>query len=184
MTPTADTSHPRFEDVQRSQIVRTALRAFLTFAVLVAIYYLAPIPNRSHPTATPHVVVALAFFAAVVSIEVRQIMRSDQPMLRATVAMATLLPLFLILFSWIYLVMSQSNLPAFGTHLTRTSALYFTTTVFSTVGFGDITAKTDPARLVVTVQMLADLVVIAVVVKLLLGAASRGQQRKGAQDET
>jgi hypothetical protein len=41
------------------------------------------------------------------------------------------------------------------------------------VGFGDITPKTDPARAVVTVQMLLDLVVIAVVAKLLLGAAGR-----------
>jgi len=35
---------------------------------------------------------------------------------------------------------------------------YFTVTVFSTVGFGDITAKTEAARLVVTGQMIVDLV--------------------------
>src|ERR1019366_1970348 len=62
--------------------------------------------------------------------------------------------------------------------LTRSSALYFTVTVFSTVGFGDITAKTDVARLVVTVQMLADLAVVAVVIRLMLGAASRGVDRQ------
>ena len=42
---------------------------------------------------------------------------------------------------------SASN---FSEPLTRTGALYFTVTVFSTVGFGDITAKTEAARLVVT----------------------------------
>jgi voltage-gated potassium channel len=62
--------------------------------------------------------------------------------------------------------------------LTRSSALYFTVTVFSTVGFGDITAKTDVARLVVTVQMLADLAVVAVVIRLILGAATRGVDRQ------
>jgi hypothetical protein len=45
------------------------------------------------------------------------------------------------------------------------------------VGFGDITPKTDVARLVVTVQMLADLAVIAVVIRLILGAAARGVDR-------
>jgi len=168
------------EEFERSQLVRTALRSLLTVGVLVAVYYLAPIPNRSHSTPVLHVVVALAAFAAVLAVEVRQITRSDQPMLRATVAMATVIPLFLVMFSWLYLVMAQTNLAAFGTHLTRTSALYFTISVFSTVGFGDITAKTDPVRLVVAIQMLADLAVIAVVVRLILGAASRGQGRKGA----
>jgi hypothetical protein len=53
------------------------------------------------------------------------------------------------------------------------TALYFTVTVFSTVGFGDITPKTDLAQLVTTVQMLADLAVIAIVVRLILGVANR-----------
>ena len=50
--------------------------------------------------------------------------------------------------------------------------------MFSTVGFGDITPKTDVARLVVTVQMLADLAVIAVVIRLIFGAVTRGESRK------
>ena len=79
--------------------------------------------------------------------------------------------------AWIYLTMSHADLGAFGGPLTRSSALYFTVTVFSTVGFGDITAKTDVARLVVSVQMLADLAVVAVVIRLILGAATRGIDR-------
>ena len=50
-------------------------------------------------------------------------------------------------------------------------------TVFSTVGFGDITAKSEATRLIVTVQMLLDLVVVGVVVQTMLNAVKRGQQR-------
>ena len=50
--------------------------------------------------------------------------------------------------------------------------------MFSTVGFGDIAPKTDPARLVATVQMLSDLAMFAVVIRLILGAASRGADRR------
>jgi len=183
MTTPDSPDHSWLYELERSQIVRTVLRAFLSAASLVAIYYLAPIPHHSHPNATPHVLVALGVFAVAMVFEVRKIVQSDQPMLRAGVALATLLPLFLVLFAWIYLVMSQASLTSFGTHLSRSSALYFAITVFSTVGFGDITAKTDPARLVVSIQMLADLVVIAVVVRIIFGAASRGQHRKSLAAE-
>ena len=44
--------------------------------------------------------------------------------------------------------------------------------VFSTVGFGDITAKTEATRLVVTGQMIADLVIIGVAVKGRVRAAA------------
>ena len=42
--------------------------------------------------------------------------------------------------------------------------------MLSTVGFGDITAKTQAARLVVTGQMIADLVIFALAVKIIVGA--------------
>jgi ion channel len=164
-------------DFQRSHLVKTVVRAVASAVVLVVLYYVIPIEHRAHQSIALRLIVALAVFSIVLAVEVRQIAKHDHPMLRAGVAMATVIPLFLVVFAWIYLTMSTSSIAAFGQHLTRTSALYFTVTVFSTVGFGDITPKTDPARLVVTVQMLADLAVLAVVVRLILGAATRGMAR-------
>jgi voltage-gated potassium channel len=164
---------PGLEGFERSKIVRTGFRAAATTTVLVFLYYVLPIEHRAHQAVFLRLSVALAFFAAVVVNEVRLISTHDEPALRGTVAMATIIPLFLILFAWIYLTMSHSDPATFGGQLSRTSALYFTVTVFSTVGFGDIVPKTDPARLVCTVQMLTDLVVLAVVVRLIIGAATR-----------
>ncbi len=53
--------------------------------------------------------------------------------------------------------------------------MYFAVTVFSTVGFGDITPKGDIPRAIVSVQMILDLVVIGAVVKLLTTAAKGGR---------
>ncbi len=47
-------------------------------------------------------------------------------------------------------------------------------TVFSTVGFGNITAKSETVRVVLIVQMLADLAV--------LGAGAHGPQRTVLDD--
>ena len=54
---------------------------------------------------------------------------------------------------------------------------------FTTVGFGDITAKSEAARVVLIVQMLADLALLGAGARVLLGAVRRGQQRRsGASD--
>ena len=65
------------------------------------------------------------------------------------------MPLFLLLFASTYVVMATLSAANFGGDLTHTDGLYFTVTVLSTVGFGDITAKTEAARLVVTGQMIS-----------------------------
>jgi Ion channel len=60
------------------------------------------------------------------------------------------------LFASAYITMANANPANFSTHpLTRTDALYFTVTVFTTVGFGDITAASQSARLVVARQQAA-----------------------------
>jgi hypothetical protein len=76
--------------------------------------------------------------------------------------------------------MAHSSVSNFGERLTHTDALYFTITVFSTVGFGDITAKSEAARLVVSGQMLADLIVLGLGLglKIIVGAVSRGRQQQ------
>ena len=141
----ASSPFPTLEEFERSRIARTGVRALASVAVLLTAYYVVPAAHRAHEAIGLRLGVSMALFVAVLSFEVRAITRHAQPMLRAVVAMATVLPLFLVLFAWIYLTMSRSDPAAFGRTLDRDSALYFTVSVFSTVGFGDIVAKTNTA---------------------------------------
>ena len=68
-----------------------------------------------------------------------------------------IVPLYLLLFASTYFLMERASAANFTQPLTRTDALYFSVTVFTTVGFGDITAKSETARVVLIIQMLADL---------------------------
>jgi len=77
--------------------------------------------------------------------------------------------------------MARANQPSFGAPLTRTDAMYFSSTVFTTVGFGDITAKSEAARLVVTVQMWLNLVFLGLVVRLVVNAVKFNQQRRAVE---
>ena len=68
-----------------------------------------------------------------------------------------------------------------GADQTRTDALYFTVTVFSTVGFGDITAVTEVARVLVTGQMIAGIAILGLGARIIVDAVKRGQQRQPMQ---
>ena len=97
--------------------------------------------------------------------------------------MAFIIPLYLLSFATAYVVMSQASVANFTEPLTRTDAVYFSVTIFSTVGFGDITAKTEAARLVVACQMLGTLVLLGLGLKVLVGAVKLGRQRRHKERE-
>ena len=82
--------------------------------------------------------------------------------------------MYLLLFARIYLSNSLNDQSAFTEPLNLVTALYFTVTVFASVGFGDIYPETDSMRLLVTAQMLLNLIVFGVVIRLLASAARRG----------
>jgi Ion channel len=166
----------------RRTIVRAVLRAVGSTAALVAIYYLLPLDRSSTGVAVTMLAIGLAVLIALVVYQVRWILRSRFPGLRGVEALATSIPLFLLLFASTYVVMAAISAGNFSEPLTRTDALYFTVTVFSTVGFGDITAKTEAARLVVTGQMIVDLVAVGLAVKVIVGAVKQGRQRQPAGD--
>ena len=95
-----------------------------------------------------------------------------------THTLAFAVPLFLLLFAAGYSLMSSAAPEAFTEPLSKTDALYFTVTVFATVGFGDIAPITEQARVVVTVQMVADLLVLGVLLQAIVGAVKLGRARR------
>lgn len=86
--------------------------------------------------------------------------------------------LYLMLFSRIYVSLSAADGGAFTQVLDHSTALYFTVTVLATVGFGDIAPATNPMRLVVTVQMILNLVLLGVVLRTLFTVGRRSLERR------
>jgi voltage-gated potassium channel len=164
---------------RRGRVVLGLLRALATAVVLVALYYLLPLDHVKDVPVT--LAVGLVILLAVTAWQLRAIVRAKYPALRAVVALAVTVPLFVLLFASVYFVMAQASPANFGAHqLTRTDALYFTVTVFSTVGFGDITPVSQGARLVVTAQMILDLLVLGLGIRVFVGAVQLGRQQAPA----
>lgn len=170
-------------DVHRpvAVVLGTVLRSVGATAALVAVYFLAPLDHSSTAVAVLMLAAGLVALAGLVTLQARLILRSTVPGLRAVEALATCVPLFLLLFASAYLVVSTISADNFSQSLNHTSALYFAVTVFSTVGFGDITAKTQTAQVLVTFQMVADLVIIGLAIKVLAGVAQRRRRQVLAQ---
>jgi len=166
------------------RVAWTVLRVTVSVAALGALYYLLPLDHSSAPAAVTMLLIGLAGFVALVTVQVWMIIRSPFPGLRAIESLAVSVPLFLLLFAATYVVLAALSASNFGGRLTHTDGLYFTVTVFSTVGFGDVTAKTEIARPVVTGQMIADLIIFGVAIKVITGAVRRGQQRRTERGST
>jgi len=113
----------------------------------------------------------------IIGFQIWRITQSAYPGIRAVEALAFTIPVFVFLFATAYYLTDHSTPASFGTPLTRTDAMYFSSTVFTTVGFGDITAKTETARILTTIQMWVDLLIVGLVVRLGVNAVKFSQQR-------
>jgi voltage-gated potassium channel len=157
---------------RRRAIITTSAQVLLAWILIFGAYAALPIARESGVRAFTRLAVDVALVGAVLVWQIGRISRARLPELRAVEALSVVIGLFLALFSSIYLAMSHESAATFtGQPLDHVRAFYFTVTIFSTVGFGDITPRTDPARLVVAAQMLLDLAIIGAVVRLLFNAA-------------
>ena len=169
----ADSQRP-----SRRLLIRANLRALATSSVLVALYFPLPMDTSGGTSSTVvKLMLGLAVFTAVLFWSVERIVDSDNPGLKAYESLFVAIPLFLLLFSAAYVQMSQIDETSFTETLSRTDALYFSITIFSTVGFGDISPATATTRLVVAAQMMLDLVVLGLGVRLIVTAVQRGRDR-------
>ena len=163
---------------RRRHIAWALLRSLIATAALIALYYLSPLAHLDRVPIAVSLVVALLILLAITIWQVRAITRATYPALRAIEALAGTVPLFLLLFAACYFLMAQDDPANFNHPLTRTDALYFTVTVFTTVGFGDITATSQIARLLVTIQMLLDLLILGLGVQVFIGAVRLARQNQ------
>ena len=157
--------------VRRRAVFRCGATVVLSWVFLIGAFYVLPIGHESGLRAFVRLGVDIAVVGAVFAWQIRRISVAALPELRAVEALGIVIALFLVLFSGVYLAMSHESPFTFTRPLDHTQALYFTISVFSTVGFGDITPKTDTARLVVSAQMLLDLAIIGAAVRLIFNAA-------------
>ena len=174
-------SRQRYEELTPAQrkrlITKMLVRSILVALLIVVAYYTLPL-DRPADVGLIILVVGLLVLAGILTWQIRMIVGSPFPRLRAFETLVVGIPLLLVVFASVYFLIDKAQVDSFTQALTKTDAMYFTVTVFSTVGFGDITANSELARTLVTLQMLFNLAVFGLVAKLIFGAVEIGLQRR------
>ncbi len=159
-------------------VIWMSVRLIASIVALVWVYYTIPVKGADGDSDLPWLILELAIFGVIVGVQVPLISRARYPLLRGMESLALTILLFLLIFARVYLSNSTGDPAVFSQALDKDTALYFTVTVFATVGFGDIVAASNSMKLLVTVQMLLNLVVFGLVIRVLASAAQRGMARK------
>jgi hypothetical protein len=162
------------ERISRRMLVAAILRVLAVVTVVLVGYFLIPIEGASAASAAAvaacvGIVVILIVFARQIS----RVSRSRRPVLAALEALVLVFGLFLCFFALLYVSLSTSDPGAFTQDVDKVAGIYFTTTVLTTVGFGDISAVSDTARVMVTLQMVLGMVLIGTAFKALGFSAKR-----------
>jgi voltage-gated potassium channel len=167
----------------RQHLLLSLLRSLVTVAGVLLLYLILPLDRAFSAGTLVALSAGLLGTGLLVAWQVRAILRSPHPALRAVEAITLTLPLFLLIFAGTYVLLSGSDPGAFTERLNQLDSLYFVITVFATVGFGDITAASGVARLLVTLQMVGDLVLIGLVLRVFLTAVDQARHRAAQRED-
>ena len=168
-------------------IVIVQMTARLVVGTVVIVAMLLLVPEQPEPSLALPILIAVGSTTLYVFFFIRQIRgvyKAKYPMLRAGEALILVAAMFLAIFAMVYVMLSATNPEAFTEHLDPFNAYYFALTVLATVGFGDITPATTAARSVAMVQMAVDIAFIAVLIRIMGGAAKRTIEERQAKART
>ena len=176
--PLATLSRP----VRIKLIVASLVRIVIGLLVIwTALALLPDTPDRSIQLPIAIIVVGVAFYVWFFRRQLRRIRKSKYPGIQAVETLLLVAAMFLALFAALYVEISLANPNAFTEPLNHFNAYYFALTVLATVGFGDITPVSDPARLASMLQMSIDIAFLAVVLKVVTNTAQSAQRNRQAR---
>ncbi|MCX6403980.1 MAG: potassium channel family protein [Actinobacteria bacterium] len=162
----------------RIEMLKSTLVVLAFCMCAVGVFFLIPFDGMtSNSQAVLRLVVGIVFLILVIALLFRRIMTAPLPQLKAMEALVVVLVKFICLFAGTYLAMSHMHSDSFTEPLTHTSALYFAVVTFGTVGYGDLTAHSDFARMLVSAQIILDFIFIAALIRAFVAVAQLSLQK-------
>lgn len=165
-------------------VAQTVARLVLGFAFILWLMSLAPkSPDDSMVYPVAVAVLGTTIYAVFFVRQVKGVYKARYPTLRAVEALILTAAMFLAIFSMVYVMISLADAGSFTEDLDSFSAYYYSLTVLATVGFGDIAPQSVGARSATMVQMALDIAFIAVLIRVMGGAAKKALLLRAQEDE-
>lgn len=159
-------------------------RSILGLVAILVLYFTAPVEgDKSTVRLVLDIAITGVAVAVVAMVTIREFRRMQGgEALRLTGAqLLIVLEIVLVVFSSTYYALARHATQEMSGIHTRVDALYFTATTIATVGYGDIHSVGQLARVINTVQLVFDIVFLAVFVRLISSAASQRQAHLAEQ---
>ena len=137
----------------------------LEVVALVAVYFLVPLDGPIGLRLAAYAA-GLALVILVVVRQLRRHLRSRDADIRVD-SLALAIVMAVLLFALTYYAVDTAESGEFSGLKTRIDALYFSLTVATTTGFGDVSAQSQLARVLVSVQLVFNIVILATAAPLL-----------------
>jgi voltage-gated potassium channel len=158
---------------RRRLIVRSVVLSVAVVALMVGAYYALPWEGGEARSIAVRVSAGLACLVLAAAASVPMVTRAPYPWLRAVEALGFVVGVAIISFASVYVVISSRDVSSFSEPLGKTDGLYFALTTTTTVGYGDISPRTEGARIVVMIHMVTNVAVLGVTVRMIVDAARR-----------
>lgn len=162
-----------------------SLRSVAAFAAVMLFYYTVPVrpldSSGEWAIAVVALLVAVALLGWAITHQVKRQLRAGHETAVRVQSLLLLIYLVVPLFALGYFVIEQHSGNQFADLVTKTDALYFTMTTLATVGFGDVHATGQVARVLVTIQMAFNLVFIGALASVLSDQIRRRAEKVAQQ---
>jgi voltage-gated potassium channel len=165
----------------RGAAIRASLLTLLYAVAAIAAYFALPPTDLDRTNvwgALLMAALAIAILVVLYLASLRTIGRAEFPVLRALLVIAVFFVTFVLLVAYAYLSLETrfpGQVPGIVTHV---DALYFTVTVITTVGFGDISPQGQLARGIATAQMVFTLVFLGALLRSAVNVGRSERQRR------
>jgi len=164
--------------IARREAIETGVRMLIAAAVILAGYWLLPLDwFEGYGAPLVLLVVGMIGYLALVFRRMVHLAKASNPVVQLGESLILVIVGLVCLFAFTYAVLGAYEPDAFNVEVDKHAALYFSMTVTTTTGFGDIVATSPFSRNMVSLQMFITLIVLASAIRGVTFAAQLARKR-------